>query len=65
VVDDKFLELEFTVPKNQKTSFTYYETSFNIMENPLFDVPQRPKNTTPKPFVVNDAVILKKIIILD
>jgi hypothetical protein len=65
VVDDKFLELEFTVPKNQKTRFTYYESSFDMLDNPLFDVPERPKNTTPKPFVANDAVMLKKTIILD
>ncbi|GGG35263.1 M28 family peptidase [Bizionia arctica] len=65
VVDDKFLELEFTVPKNQKTSVIYYENSFNLLDNPLFDVPERPKNMIPKPFVVNDAVMLKKTIILD
>jgi hypothetical protein len=65
VVDDKFLELEFTVPKDQKTSFTYYESSFDMLDNPLFDVPERSKSMIPKPFVANDAVMLKKTIFLD
>lgn len=65
VVDDKFLELEFSVPKAQKTILTYYESSFDLLSNELFEVPVRPKNMTPKPFVLNDAVMLKKTIVLD
>ncbi|MCX7548521.1 M28 family peptidase [Xanthomarina sp. F1114] len=65
VVDDKFLELEFTVPKAQKLSFTYYESSFDLLSNELFQVPERPLNMTPKPFVLNDAIMLKKTIVLD
>ncbi|MCX7551485.1 M28 family peptidase [Xanthomarina sp. F2636L] len=65
VVDEKFLVLNFTVPKNQKTSLTYYESSFDILNNELFRVPERPKNMIPKPFVLNDAVMLKKTIVLD
>jgi len=65
VVDDKFLELEFTVPKAQKIRLTYYESSFDLLNNELFDVPERPKSMIPKPFVLNDAVMLKKTIVLD
>ncbi|WP_370100348.1 M28 family peptidase [Xanthomarina gelatinilytica] len=65
VVDDTFLELEFSVPKNQQTTLRYYESSFNMLHNPLFDVPERPKDLTPKPFILNDAVMLKKTIRFD
>ena len=64
VVDDKFLELDFTVPKTQKTILTYYGSSFNLLNNEFFQVPERPKNMIPKPFILNDAVMLKKTIVL-
>ncbi|MEO8934654.1 MAG: M28 family peptidase [Xanthomarina sp.] len=65
VVDDQFLELDFSVPKDQKTILTYYESSFDLLSNELFDVPERPKSMIPKPFVLNDAIMLKKTIVLD
>jgi hypothetical protein len=65
VVDDQFLELEFSVPKNQKTTIQFYDLSFNLLDNPLFRVPERPSNMIPKPFVINDAVMVKKTIVID
>lgn len=65
VVDEKFLEIEFSVPKNQKTTFQFYDTSFDILDNPLFRVSERPSNMIPKPFVINDAVIVKKTIVIE
>lgn len=62
VSDDKYLEMEFSFPANQKTEFTLYACSNDIMDNPLFDVPIRPATMIPKPFVLNDAVIVKKTI---
>ncbi len=65
VVDDKFLELEFSVPKNQKTTLQFYDISFNLLNNELFRVPERPANMIPKPFVINDAVMVKKTITIE
>ncbi|HLV13865.1 MAG TPA: M28 family peptidase [Xanthomarina sp.] len=62
VVDDKFLELEFSIPKGETIDFTYYEASFDLLSNALFNLPERPKNMIPKPFILNDAVLLKKSI---
>jgi len=59
---DNFLDLEFTVPKTQKTTFKILEASFNLLTDPMFNVPERPKSTIPKPFIINDAVVIKKTI---
>jgi hypothetical protein len=65
VSDEKYLEMEFIIPANQKTEFTLYSSSNDMMDNPLFDVPKRPTDMIPKPFVLNDAVIVKKTITLE
>lgn len=65
VPDDNHLELIFTVPKGQKTAFQLHEVSLDMYDNPLFDNPKRPETMIPKPFVINDAVIIKKTISID
>lgn len=62
IADDHFLTLEFTTPKNQQNTFTLLEASFDLLDNPLFDVPKRENYMIPKPFVLNDAIIIKKTI---
>ena len=62
ITDEDTLNLDFTVPKNQKTELQIYEASYQIIHNPPFNVPKRPKDMIPKPFVLNDAVIVKKTI---
>ncbi|HZW63658.1 MAG TPA: M28 family peptidase [Flavobacteriaceae bacterium] len=57
---DNFMELEFSIPSSAEASFDIYEISYDLLSNPLFDVPQRSSDMIPKPFVVNDAVIIKK-----
>lgn len=56
------LVFSFDVPANQYPELELMESSFDLLENPLFSIPNRPTNQMPKPFVLNDAVvILKKI----
>lgn len=62
VTDHKAIELNFTVPASQKTTFEIFEVSFNLLDNDLFRVPKRPNTMIPKPFVLNDAIIIKKTI---
>ncbi|MBC3758161.1 M28 family peptidase [Hyunsoonleella sp. SJ7] len=64
VSDDKPLEMEFKIAKNQNPEFTIYEASYDLMDNDLFDIPARYSHTIPKPFVLNDAVILKQRIVV-
>ncbi|NND63166.1 MAG: M20/M25/M40 family metallo-hydrolase [Flavobacteriaceae bacterium] len=54
------LEVSCSLPSNADAKFTILEYSFDLMDNDLFTVNKRPKNTMPKPFVVTDAVIQKK-----
>ena len=65
VSNEKYLEMEFIIPADQKTEFTMYSSSNDMLDNPLFDVPKRPATMIPKPFVLNDAVIVKKTITVD
>ena len=59
------LDLFFSVPKTQKTTLELYEASFDLLENKNFSIPKRDENMIPKPFVLNDAIVLKKTITLD
>lgn len=65
IVDGIPLTLDFSVPKEQSIAIELYEASFDLLDNPLFRVPQRPADMMPKPFVLNDAVITKKTITID
>ncbi|AUC82798.1 M20/M25/M40 family metallo-hydrolase [Lacinutrix sp. Bg11-31] len=66
IVDKEPLEMEITIPQNQKnTTLELYESSFDLLTNSQFTVPERELNMIPKPFVLNDAVILKKTIVIE
>jgi len=65
VSDGDPLILTFTVPKDQKTVMTLYEASFDLLDNAMFTVPQRTDEMIPKPFVMNDAVMIKKTITIE
>ncbi|TBN01890.1 M28 family peptidase [Hyunsoonleella flava] len=58
------LELQITVPKEQSTEFLLYEASYNLMDHELFDIPDRYPRMIPKPFVLNDAVVIKERIVV-
>ncbi len=62
VSDNDSLNLNFTVPKNQKTQLKIYEASFDLLSNELFTVPERTKDMIPKPFILNDAIIVARTI---
>jgi len=54
------LVVNYTLSEEKPITFTVMEYSFDLLENPNFSIKKRPKNTMPKPFVVTDAVVLKK-----
>jgi hypothetical protein len=47
-------------PPGQALDLTLYEASNDLLQNPLFSIPERPKDNLPMPFVLNDAVLLIK-----
>lgn len=65
ISDESIIELEFTIPKNQTTGLKFYEISYDLLNNTLFDVPERDSSQTPMPFVINDAIFIKKTIPLE
>jgi hypothetical protein len=57
---DEATELRLTFPKNETLELTFYEASNDLLRHPLFEVPERPDNSIPMPFVLNDAVLTVK-----
>jgi len=53
------LSLQMTIPKNQVVDLDLYDISLDLLENQNFKIVQRPLDKLPKPFVINDAVVLK------
>jgi hypothetical protein len=65
VSEDKFLDLEFSIPANQATSIDIYESSFDLLTSRLFKAPARKDWMIPKPFVLNDAIMIKKTLTVE
>ena len=59
------LELSMRFHKDSLPEFTLYESSYDLLTNPLFSVPDRPEEMMTKPFILNDAVVLKTKFIPD
>jgi hypothetical protein len=54
------LRLEFVIDPEKLPEFTIYEASNDLLKNPDLKVQAREKTMIPRPFVLNDAVIVKK-----
>lgn len=52
--------LDLTIPAGEAIELDIYESSNNLLDFPGLDVEPRPENQIPTPFVLNDAVIVKK-----
>ena len=59
------LRLEFSLRPGVNPTISLYEASHDLPENPELQVPPRTKEMIPRPFVLNDAVVIKKTIGLD
>lgn len=60
VTDNEPLELQFSINKVSDLDMELMETSFDLLENTMFSIPNRPAYMMPKPFVLTDAIILKQ-----
>ncbi|SHF87742.1 Peptidase family M28 [Flavobacterium fluvii] len=60
VVDQLPLEIEFSVAASSVLDLDLMESSFDLMNNPLFSMTKRADWMMPTPFVLNDAVIIKQ-----
>ena len=62
ITDNAYTELQLRLPKDAPLSLTFYEASNDLLHNPLFSVPPRPKDNIPMPFVLNDAILTIKTV---
>lgn len=60
VSDNDYTEIDLGFPENQPLELTFYEASNDLLTNKLFTVPERPDNSIPMPFVLNDAIMVIK-----
>jgi hypothetical protein len=60
VVDNEPLLLEFNVKSNKNIDMEILESSFDLLENPKFNIPKRANWMIPTPFVLTDAVMIKQ-----
>ena len=60
--DSNYLELHVIIPKNKTLTLTINESSYDLLSNDLFTISPRSKDMIPKPFVINDAILVKKTI---
>ena len=54
------LEVSYTLPQGINPTFTLHEYSFDLMDNPWVEVSPRTNSMMPKPFVFNDALVIKQ-----
>jgi len=60
VVGNEPLEMQFCIPKATVLDMQLIESSFDLMHNPIFAMEKRKDWMMPTPFVLNDAIVLKK-----
>ncbi|MEK9613710.1 MAG: M20/M25/M40 family metallo-hydrolase [Flavobacteriaceae bacterium] len=54
------LQVSYKISKDQNPTFTLLEYSFDLMDNPWLKINERPRDMMPKPFVFNDALVVKQ-----
>ncbi|QBA63150.1 M28 family peptidase [Muriicola soli] len=62
ISDNDSTMLKLSIPAKAELNLTLYEASNDLIEHPLMGIPPRPEDNIPMPFVLNDAVIIKKTI---
>ena len=65
VSENDSLKVKFSVEENATVAFKVMEYSFDLMTHPQFDIAKRPDYTMPKPFVITDAVMVKRTFLVD
>ncbi len=65
VSDKDSLEVSYAISEEQSVTFTVMEYSYDLLSHPQFSINKRAENMMPKPFVVTDAIAVKKTIDID
>ena len=62
MTDRDTLRIEFSLKDENKPEFVMYESAYDLMQTEKLEIPERKSWMMPKPFVLNDATIIKKTI---
>lgn len=54
------LQVSFVIDKRSTINFQAMSYSYDLLEHPAFEIEARPEHTMPKPFVITDAIAIKK-----
>ncbi len=65
VSENDSLKVQFSVAREVPVTFKVMEYSFDLMEDAQFKITKRPNYTMPKPFVITDAVAVKRTFSVD
>ncbi len=60
VVGNEPLQLQFAINSSTAFDMSLLESSFDLLENPLFSIAKRPAAMMPSPFILNDAVCVRQ-----
>jgi hypothetical protein len=60
VVDNEPLEMQFSVSAKSELDMELMESSFDLMSNPAFEIKKRSSSMMPTPFVLTDAIAIRK-----
>lgn len=59
---NEILRIRFSFDPDFVPSIMLYEISYDLIENSIFGVPERPNDLIPMPFIINDcSIIVKKL----
>ncbi|MBL4746055.1 MAG: M28 family peptidase [Flavobacteriaceae bacterium] len=62
---DEIIHLKMSMSKNQSLNLDLLEASFDLLSNPQFEITPRATYMMPMPFVLNDAIVLKKRLVFN
>ncbi|WP_343487164.1 M28 family peptidase [Allomuricauda sp. d1] len=60
ISDNSGTQIAIKIPKEQQLKLSFHESSHDLLHNTKFRVPNRPVNSIPMPFVLNDAIMTVK-----
>ena len=63
--DKEPLELRMQFHKDSVPEIVLLESSYDLLENDQFSIPKRSEMMIPKPFIINDAITIKKTLRLE
>ncbi|WP_224485100.1 M28 family peptidase [Robertkochia aurantiaca] len=64
ITQNDYTTIEMVIDPEAEAELIFYESSYDLLRHEDLSVPERPGNSIPMPFVLNDAIIVKKKISL-